>query len=183
MLGIIWLALWMLKPKYYPSPYTGTPLRYAIDLPTNSLIKIHRFLETFSGYDNRVFKLRKAAFCRDTGRIFPDAIDWFGKIRVNWTFLQRRYPGYYVSWGSLSKDQKDEIKAVHESLEHFQTEYSCPFPSPSKIDSAYAYTKPGPLYVDLQTKVLLGWLCVPDTDFEVLIVQKPKPLPQLGNHE
>ena len=35
-------------------------------------------------------------------------------------------------------------------------------------------TRPGPLYVDIETKVLLGWKVVPGTDLEVLIVQKPK---------
>lgn len=180
MLGVLWTAWWLMQPKYSLCPYTRTPLRHTIDLPTSSLIKIYRFLQSFPGYDNRVFKLKNSAFCRDTGRIFPNAINWLGKIKkVDWTFLNKRFPGYYVSWGSLSKEQKEEIYSLHHSLEGFQTEYSCPNPSPNKVEPSYVYTKPGPLYVDLNTKILLGWQCVPDSEFEVLIVQKPRDLEKL----
>jgi hypothetical protein len=92
---------------------------------------------------------------------------------VDWTFLQKRYPGHWVSWGSLSKEQQEAIRDVHESLGKFQTQESSPTPAPRAVEPEYAYTKPGPLYVDLETKILLGWQVVPGTDFEVLIVQKP----------
>jgi hypothetical protein len=44
---------------------------------------------------------------------------------------------------------------------------------PQEIDSFHALLKPGPLYVDRETKNLLGWKEVPGTEFEVLIVQTP----------
>jgi len=94
-------------------------------------------------------------------------------VKVDWTFLQKRYPGIWVSWGSLNSDQQRAISDAHESLEGFQTEVSSPSPAPRAIEPEYAYTKPGPLYVDIQTKVLLGWKVVPGTELEVLIVQKP----------
>jgi hypothetical protein len=65
------------------------------------------------------------------------------------------------------------VRNVHESLEGFQTEFSSSQPKPQNVEAKYAFAKPGPLYVDVETKVLLGWKCVPDTDFEVMIVQKP----------
>lgn len=125
-------------------------------------------------YDNPMFDFDKAALCRETGRIFPNSVTWYGTIKVDWTFLQKRYPGNYVSWGSLSDYQKEIVRSSHHTLEGFQTEYSSPQPAPSKIESFYAMTIPGPLYVDLDTNVLLGWKSVPLTDLEVLVVQKPK---------
>ncbi len=98
---------------------------------------------------------------------------WFGAIKVEWDFLQKKYPGKFVSWGSLIEEQKEIIRGRHKSLDGFQTDFSSPVPSPRKIDPEYAYTKPGPLYVDIDTNVLLGWKVVPGTELEVLIVQKP----------
>jgi hypothetical protein len=46
-------------------------------------------------------------------------------------------------------------------------------PQPTLIEAKYAFTKPGPLYVDISTNVLVGWQIVPDTELEVLVVQKP----------
>jgi hypothetical protein len=135
--------------------------------------KVLRYLYSLHEYDNRIFDIEKAAYCRETGRIFPRALNWFNAIQVDWSFLQKRYPGNYVSWGSLSEEQKSIIQNLHASLEGYQIQYSSPQPSPKKIDPKYAYTKPGPLYVDLETGILLGWKIVPDTDLEVLIVQKP----------
>lgn len=121
-----------------------------------------------------MFDFEKAALCRETGRIFPNAVSWLGIIKVDWTFLNKRYPGNYVSWGSLSDSQQEMIRSYHHSLEDFQTEISCKEPAPSKVDPESAASIPGPLYVDLDTKVLLGWKSVPLTDLEVLVVQKPK---------
>ena len=87
--------------------------------------------------------------------------------------MQKRYPGQWISWGSLSKELQDEIREAHASLDKFQTIESSPTPSPRAIESQYVYTKPGPLYVDIETKILLGWQVVPGTEFELLIVQKP----------
>lgn len=123
-----------------------------------------------------MFNLDKAALCRETGRLFPNAVTWYGTIKVDWTFLNKRYPGHYISWGSLSDYQQEIIRSAHETVEGFQTEYSSRRTAPSQVEPFYAMTVPGPLYVDLDTKVLLGWKCVPLTDLEVMIVQKPKPI-------
>lgn len=155
------------------SPYTGLPLRRATSLSFFAAEKVLRYLYDYQQFDNRIFKLSRAAFCRETGRIFTNCISWLDTVYVDWNFLQKRYPGHYVSWGSLNADQKKAIRDSHDSLDGFQTEESSPTPAPRAIEPEYAYTKPGPLYVDLQTRVLLGWKVVPDTDLEVLIVQKP----------
>lgn len=156
------------------SPYVKIPLRKGSDLPSDSIEKILRYLYHLHQYDNRMFDLNKAAYCRETGRVFPNAVNWYGQIKVDWTFLQKRFPGTYVSWGSLSLQQQLYIREQHDVIEGYNTRISSPNPSPRQIELEYALAKPGPLYVDLETNILLGWKNVPDTMFEVLIVQKPK---------
>src|SRR5262249_24979434 len=138
-----------------------------------SIEKALKFLYEMHQYDNRLFEIKKAALCRETGRIFPDAVTWYDTIKVDWSFIQKRHPGTYVSWGSLSDAQKNSIRAIHESLEGFQTMDSSLNPSPRMVEAKYVFEKPGPLYVDIERGVLVGWQCVPDTELEVLIVQKP----------
>ncbi|MGK5595421.1 MAG: hypothetical protein ACSNEK_08705 [Parachlamydiaceae bacterium] len=157
-----------------PSPYSGLPLRKARDLTFALKNDILRYLYQLHDYDNRMFDIDKAALCRETGRLFPNALTWNDKIKVDWSFIKKRYPGNFISWGSLSEDAKKEIRQAHNSLDGFQTEYSSPQPAPRMVDFETALKKPGPLYVDLETKILLGWKVVPNTEFEVLIVQKPR---------
>lgn len=156
------------------SPYTGLPLRRGSDLPYESAREILQFIYDRQNYNNQLFDIKKASFCRETGRVFPNSITWLDTIHVDWTFLNKRHPGNYVSWGSLTLEQQYAIKKLHDSLDHFQTVSSCPKPAPSAITEEYAYKKPGPLYVDIGTNTLLGWQTVPDTPFEVMIVQTPK---------
>lgn len=173
IVAFFWGA-WIKKHSVALSPYTGHPLRRASELPYESARKVLKFLYDRHEYDNRIFDIKRASFCRETGRIFPDTVSWLDTIHVDWNFLRKRFPGNFVSWGSLTEVQQSVIQKAHESLEGFQVEYSSSKYSPSAIESEYLYTKPGPLYVDMDAKVLLGWQCVPDTDLEVLIVQKPK---------
>ena len=173
LFAIFWFGWWISKHTQGVSPYTGLPLRNCTDLSYFVAERVLLFLDDLHQYDNRIFKIRKAVFCRETGRIFQDCVSWFDTVRLDWTFLQKRYPGHYVSWGSLNREQQEAIREVHDSLEGFQTEQSSPSPAPRAIEPEYLFTKPGPLYADLQTKVLLGWKMVPDTELEVLIVQKP----------
>lgn len=169
-----WIGRWVTRNGQGKSPYTGHPLRRATDLSYFAAEKTLRFLYDMKQYDNKIFKLKKAAFCRETGRIFQDCVTWYDAVIVDWTFLQKRYPGHYVSWGSLSREQQQSIKEAHLSLDGFQTNLSSTHPAPRAIEPEFIYTKPGPLYVDLETQVLLGWKIVPGTDLELLIVQKPQ---------
>jgi hypothetical protein len=173
LIALFWFGWRISQRSHSVSPYTGIPLRRLTEVSYYSAEKILGYLYDLHQYDNRVFKVRNAAFCRETGRVFQECITWFDTINVDWSFLQKRYPGNYISWGSLSKEQQESIREVHQSLEGYQTEKSSPTLSPRLIEPEYAYTKPGPLYVDFETKVLLGWKQVPGTDFELLIVQKP----------
>lgn len=174
LMGVFVFGIWMSRRHTTLSIYSGLPLRRGSELSFSSTEKVLRFLFTRHQYDNRIFDLKRAAVCRETGRIFPNAVTWFDTIKVDWTFLQKRYPGKYVSWGSLTQEQQEIIRAAHDDdLKGYQTAFSSPNPSPKKIEPQYALAKPGPLYVDIETNVLLGWQCVPDTELEVLIVQKP----------
>lgn len=155
------------------SPYTGLPLRRGADLGFYQAEQVYKYLFDLKQYDNRMFDLKKAAFCRDTGRIFPDAINWLDCIRVDWNFLQKRFKGHFVSWGSLTFAQQEAIRAMHDSLEGFETIFSSSQPQPKMVEPEFAFRKPGPLYVDVNTNVLVGWKEVPGTELEVLIVQRP----------
>ncbi len=173
LFAFFWFTYWVSTKKPGISPYSGLPLRRGSDLSYAAKEKIYRMLYDRHEYDNRIFDINRAAVCRETGRIFPDAVNWFDNINVDWSFLKRRYPGLYVSWGSLTLDQQDSIRACHATLEGYQTIKSCPHVIPKMIEPEYAFASPGPLYVDFEKKVLLGWQVVPDTNLEVLIVQKP----------
>lgn len=167
-------TLWLDRNPSCPCPYTGHPLRKGTDIHWLTVEKVLRYLFDMHDYYNRLFDLSRAAYSRTTGRIFPDSVTWYGNIKVDWGFLQKRFPGKFVSWGSLTDEQKIAIMDRHKSLEGFQTKLSSPKPSPRDIEPIYAQAKPGPLYVDVETGVLVGWKCVPDTELEVLIVQKPE---------
>lgn len=174
LIGAFIFAFWLNNRKDSLSPYTGIPLRRGSDLSYYNMENVLRYLYSLHQYDNYILDFAKAAVCRDTGRIFPNAITWYDRISVDWTFLQKRFPGNYVSWGSLTDMQKDAIKESHHSLEGFQLEKSSSNPLPRMIEKEFAYAKPGPLYVDMQTKILIGWKCVPNTNLEVLLVQRPR---------
>lgn len=177
LFGLCVYGFWLRLKSDSTSPYSRTPLRRAEEISYYAKEQILRYLYYLHQYDNRIFEFRKAAVCRETGRIFPNAITWYNKIELDWSFLPKRYPGKYVSWGSLTTDQKEIIRDAHASLDGYQTQFSSPEILPRAIEAKYAFTKPGPLYVDIDTKILLGWKVVPGTDFEVLIVQKPQERP------
>lgn len=167
------ITYWNTGRRVDASPYSGMPLRYATEIPYVTRDQVHNFIRKIRSYDNQFIDFERAAFCRETGRIFTDCITWTGAIRVNWSFITKRYSGNFVSWGSLSEKTKNEIRKAHDPLTEFQTEYSSKNPSPRLIEERFALSKPGPLYVDPESKVLVGWVIVPDTELEVLVVQKP----------
>lgn len=167
---------WMSTRTGSVSPYSGLPLRRGSDLSYDAMEKVLRFLYKMHQYDNRMFDLNKAAVCRETGRVFPNSISWYDIIRVDWNFLKKRYPGNWVSWGSLTREQQEYIRDAHNTMDGFQTIFSSTNPAPRAIEPRYALEKPGPLYVDIDTRILMGWKCVPDSELEVLIIQKPKKL-------
>jgi len=178
LFAAFWFTWWLNARPACLSPYSGTPLRPASQLSYYNIERTLRYLYELQDYDNRIFDLRKAAFCRETGRIFPDCITWYGVISVDWDFLQKRYPGNYVSWGSLNREQQEHLKEVHENLNDFQTEYTSKEASPRMIEPHFALAKPGPLYVDVNTDILLGWKSIPYTELEILTLQRPKKAPQ-----
>lgn len=172
-LGLFILGWWIQNQRDSPSPYTGSPLKRGEYLSFFAKEQILKYLYDYYSYENPLFKLKNAALCRETGRIFPNALTWYNTLYVDWNFLNKRYKGQYVSWGSLTLEQQDALRKLHGAMKGYQTAFSSRNPSPRLLEPMYAYTKPGPLYVDVATSTLLGWKCVPGTDYEVLIVQKP----------
>jgi hypothetical protein len=171
--ALLYLTIVKQNTKKSLSPYIQKPLRSANDLHYTIKNKVLRYLYQLKQFDNQMFDFEKAAYCRDTGRLFKECVNWLGQIEVDWTFIQKAHSGNYVSWGSLTREQQLLVSQKHGSLDGFQVEESSPSSSPRSILRIYALLKPGPLYVDYETGILVGWKEVPDTDVEVLIVQKP----------
>lgn len=167
---------WFHTRKDSMSPYTGNPLRRGEYLSFYAKEQILRFVYEHHSYDNPMFKINQAALCRETGRLFPKALTWYGILYVDWNFIQKRRRGHYVSWGSLTYEQQLNLRRLHGSLKGYQTEMSSSRPSPRELEPKYVFIKPGPLYVDIDTHTVVGWKCVPGTDYEVLIVQRPPTL-------
>jgi hypothetical protein len=170
---LLWIGWWVSTKRGSPCPYTRKPMKLGVDVAASVLLFVEEFLRSHPQPENAPFDFRFAAISPETGRIFPDCVKKMEIVRLDWSFIQKRYPGKYVSWGSLSEMEQGHVRLCHESLAGFQTEKSCPNPVPQDITSEFALLRPGPLYVDRATKVLLGWKEVHGTDFEVLIVQKP----------
>ena len=113
---------WLSRRNSTPSPYTNHPLRYGSDLNYRTVEKVLRFLYDMRDYHNRMFVLNRAAICRDTGRIFPEAITWCGSIKVDGDFLQKKFLGKFVSWGSLTLDQQEIVIIRHKKLDGFKVD-------------------------------------------------------------
>lgn len=173
LLALFVFGWWFAKKERGLSPYTGQPLRFGTDLHWFSKERVLKFLFERSDYYNQLINFEKAAYCRETGRIFTHCVTWYGAIKVDWGFIQKRVQGNFVSWGSLEPDQQQIIREQHGSLENFQTEFSSTRPAPNQVEEPFIYRRPGPLYVDINTGILVGWQCVPETELEVLIVQRP----------
>jgi hypothetical protein len=171
--ALLWYGWYISKTRGAVCPYTKGPLSLGVDIAPSIIAFVDGFLLGHSQPENEPFDFTKAAICEKTGRIFPNCVQRREHIRLDWSFLQKRYPGNYVSWGSLPQSEQQQVRLCHESMAGFQIESSSEQPFAKDIDIYHARKKPGPLYVDRQTRVLLGWQEVPGTRFEVLIVQKP----------
>lgn len=174
IVGLFALGYWWTIRRGCKCPYVKQPLEPATLLSYEAVEKIHSFMSHLNSEENPAFELKEAAVCRETGRIFPGALGKHGRIYVDWRFLQKRRPGKWASWGSLSEAKQRKVRSMHITLRGYQTENSCPARSPKAISLMYSMTKPGPLYVDMKTGTLMGWKQVPDSNFELLVVQLPK---------
>ena len=65
---LFWIGWRMTQRSQAVSPYTGVPLRRTTEISYYSAERILRYLYELKQYDNRIFKLGRAA-CRETGRI------------------------------------------------------------------------------------------------------------------
>jgi len=173
MAGLLWFGWWVSKKKGSMSPYSKVPMLLGTDVVPSIRRYVNDFLLSHPQPENSPIEFDTASICSETGRIFPNSVFRGMFVKLDWTFLQKGHPGNYVSWGSLSELEQATIKLCHDSLAGYQTEDSSPNSRPQAIDSHYATLKPGPLYVDRLSRVLLGWKEVPGTEFEVLIFQRP----------
>lgn len=168
------LGWWFTHRSGSVSVYGGGPLRRGNELSYSAVSHVETFLQGLDLEVNPPFDLGKAAVCAKTGRIFPDALTETEVAKVGWGFLRRYYRGSLVSWGSLSDQQQQRIRDLHGTLKGYQWEYSSLKERPQDIEWEFQLLKPGPLYVDPRTGILLGWRSVPGTDLELMVMQKPR---------
>ncbi len=173
MMGLLWFGWWVSRKHGSVSPYSKKPMTLGIDIVPSIRTYVNDFILSHSQPENNPIDFDHAAICPETGRVFPNSVVRGSFVRLDWTFLQKFYPGKYVSWGSLNELEQATIRLCHEDMVGYQTETSCPMSLPQEIDDHFAHTSPGPLYVDRARKILLGWKEVPGTEFEVLIIQLP----------
>jgi len=171
--GLLLFSWWISRTRGSLSPYSKKPMMLGVDLPFSIARYIEEYVKTLSP-ENKPFDCSKAAICRETGRIFPNAVKKGEIIRLGWDFLNECCPGNWVSWGSVPEAQRAMIALCHLSLDGYQTEVSSKERLPKNIDMYHALARPGPLYVDVLSKMLLGWKQVPGTTFEILVIQKPE---------
>ena len=155
-------------------PYCRKPMRLGIDVAFSMRSYVNAFLEEQPQLDNPQIDFSKAAYCSETGRIFTECVSTLERISLSWDFIQRKCSGKYISWGALSEDEKSIYKILHGSIEGFQTEESSHLLRPECVEPLFSTISPGPLYIDRETKILVGWKKVPGTYFEVLVVQHPQ---------
>lgn len=155
-------------------PYDGGPMSFGMDIARSLAATVNAFLQEQSQPENPCIDFTHASYCPRSGRIFPNTVIRGDRIRLSRDFLQKRWPGMYVSWGSLSEDERGVLRLLHDSLEDFQTAASSSNPLPERVEQEYIQASPGPCYVDRQKKHIIGWKKVPGTYFEVLVVQRPR---------
>ena len=166
---------WLFNAREAKSPYLGGKGIFGHELSFPAIEKVHQFLSAHHDVNNPIFDLNNACVCKTTGRIFPDTLGFAGAKSVGWSFISRMYPGAYVSWGSLSPQERDRLYSESPELfEGYQIHDSSAEEKPKKASEYHQALKPGPLYIDRDSKVLVGWKCVPETVLEVLVVQDLK---------
>jgi len=155
-------------------PYCKRSLRLGGDVAVSLAGIVNAFLQEESQEENPPIEFPLASYCPETGRIYPKSVSEKERIQLSWDFIKRRWPGTFISWGALSEEEKGVVRLLHGSLDGFQTEYSSTLPNPESVGGEFSSLSPGPLYIDRETKTLLGWKKVPGTYFEVLVVQQPQ---------
>lgn len=173
MAGVLFFGWWVAKKRGTVSPFSKKPMMLGVDMPFSIAKQIEEFVKSLPQPENPPFEMSKAAVCRETGRIIPNAVMRGEIVRLTPRYINERYPGNWVSWGSLTEEQKGIVKLHHREIPAYQMEHSSRNRFPQSAEQYYAVMKPGPLYVDMTTKTFLGWLVAPGTYFEVLVVKKP----------
>lgn len=173
LLLLLWLTWSKEGKRGSVSPYTGSKMRFGVDIAKSIQMYVQAFLQDEQQPENPPIDFTTAAVCSDTGRIFPNCVTPGEHVVLDWEFIKKRVDGVFISWGALSEHEQAVIKLLHGTVEGFQTEQSSQQIRPEKVEREYARLAPGPLYVDRKTKILVGWKKVPGTTFEVLVVQKP----------
>src|SRR6185295_10132738 len=87
MVGLLWFGWWVARTRGSLSPYTKQPLMLGVDLPVSIGHHIEEYVKSLQQPENKPFEYSKAAICRSTGRIFPNAVKRGEMIQLDWSFL------------------------------------------------------------------------------------------------
>lgn len=155
-------------------PYCGAILQFGSDVANSIQQHVNAYVHAFSEEDNPEIDFSKAAICPTSGYIFQECVVRNNRVTLDWSFLSKRLKGSFISWGALPEEEKGIFRLLHLSMEGYQTEKSSPTIQPDRVEEEYARLIPGPLYVDRNTKILMGWVRVPGTNFQVLIIRRPQ---------
>ncbi len=160
--GVLLLAAasffyWWIYQRKARSPFTGKKLLPATCILYPAAEKIALFMQA----EKQVpIDWEQATFCPDTRRIFPKSLNQLGAVALPSPYWRGVYDKpSLTAWLFLTDEQKDEMFQLHGAIKGFQLGHQ---------------KRPGPLFVDLKSKTLVGWKQVPDTDIEVLIVHYPE---------
>lgn len=166
-----WRLLW--QGRKTKSPFSHYEyLMPAEQLHFTAMQYVHQFLQNHP-YSQMKVDLTSTLVCRKTGRIFSCDTKCRRTMKSAECYLMQHYSGVLVPWSTLNQEQKQNFVARHSCLKHFQLH-------PSGANTAFSYSdwtsadmKPGPLFVDLEAGVAVGWQCIPHTNLEIIIVQPP----------
>ena len=159
IIGATYYLYWRTHLKGRKSPFSGKILARGEEIFYASAEKIHLFSSELSQPENAPIDLTKAVFCRETNRIFSSSINAFGEIDLTRNYLKKYYSSKLVSWFRLRESEKLKLASMHTSLEGFQVGKGL---------------FPGPLFVDKKRSILVGWKRIPETEMEIIVIQKPK---------
>ena len=112
--ALLWLGWWVSKKRGSLSPYAKKPMMLGVDIAPSMIRFVDEFLLDHPQPDNPPIDFKTAAICPETGRIFPNCVKRGEIVRLDWSFLRKRFPGNYVSWGSLSELEQGTLRMLHE---------------------------------------------------------------------
>ena len=161
LIALFWFGWRMTQRSHSVSPYTGIPLRRTTEISYYSAERILKYLYDLHQYDNRIFKSNRLLFAGKRGGFFKIASPGMMSSASIGISCRNGIPAT-MSPGEAYQETQDAIREAHASIwMDFRQRNPPPLLSAHDRTGICLY-KTGPLYVDPETKVLLGWKKSPE---------------------